>query len=550
MPRHSTCWQRWRNSPASGPIPRLSSKSLDALQPRLYSISSSPRVHPARVSLTVDTVRYPVGSRLRLGCASTHLAERINPGDKLRVYVQKAQHFALPADPATSVIMIGPGTGIAPFRAFLHERMATKAPGRNWLFFGHQRRDYDFFYEDELSGMRATGHLNRLTLAWSRDAEEKIYVQHRMADVGRDLWNWITEGAHIYVCGDALRMAKDVEHALIDVIGTHGARTPEQAIAFLADLKKNQPLSDRRLLRPKMTAIRTPIERRSARMEKLARLPVFLALQGRRAVVAGNNAGAAWKVELLAAAGAKVDVFSAEPSEEMLAVAGEMADCVTLHRRQWSEVDFANTAIAIGGCETDEEASRFATAARAAGVPVNVVDKPEFCDFALGSIVNRSPLVIGISTDGAAPVFAQAIRAKLEAMLPKGFAQWAHAALRWRPLLKSTDLSFAARRKFWQSFTAHAVRNPDRVPAEDDFLRFVGEVRDQGAAVDLGTVTLVGAGPGDPELLTLRAVRALQSADVILFDDLVSREVLDFSRREAKKMLVGKTGHRPVLHAS
>ncbi len=220
------------------PDPEAFIESLDALQPRLYSISSSPRVHPARVSLTVDTVRYPVGSRLRLGCASTHLAERINPGDKLRVYVQKAQHFALPADPATSVIMIGPGTGIAPFRAFLHERMATKAPGRNWLFFGHQRRDYDFFYEDELSGMRATGHLNRLTLAWSRDAEEKIYVQHRMADVGRDLWNWITEGAHIYVCGDALRMAKDVEHALIDVIGTHGARTPEQAIAFLADLRK------------------------------------------------------------------------------------------------------------------------------------------------------------------------------------------------------------------------------------------------------------------------------------------------------------------------
>jgi sulfite reductase (NADPH) flavoprotein alpha-component len=156
----------------------------------------------------------------------------------MRVYVQKAHDFALPADPAASIIMIGPGTGIAPFRAFLHERMATKAPGRNWLFFGHQRRDYDFFYEDELVGMRSAGKLTRLTLAWSRDAEEKIYVQHRMADVGRDLWQWITEGAHIYVCGDAQRMAKDVERTLVEVIATHGARTTEQATAFLADLRK------------------------------------------------------------------------------------------------------------------------------------------------------------------------------------------------------------------------------------------------------------------------------------------------------------------------
>jgi sulfite reductase (NADPH) flavoprotein alpha-component len=224
--------------PGFRPDPEAFVESLDAMQPRLYSISSSPRVHGGRVTLTVDTVRYPVGSRLRLGCASTHLAERIAPGDKMRVYVQKAKDFALPADPAASIIMIGPGTGVAPFRAFLHERMATKAPGRNWLFFGHQRRDYDFFYEDELVGMRSAGKLTRLTLAWSRDAEEKIYVQHRMADVGRDLWQWITEGAHIYVCGDAQHMAKDVERTLVEVIATHGARTTEQASAFLADLRK------------------------------------------------------------------------------------------------------------------------------------------------------------------------------------------------------------------------------------------------------------------------------------------------------------------------
>jgi uroporphyrin-III C-methyltransferase/precorrin-2 dehydrogenase/sirohydrochlorin ferrochelatase len=172
-----------------------------------------------------------------------------------------------------------------------------------------------------------------------------------------------------------------------------------------------------------------------------------------------------------------------------------------------------------------------------------VIDKPQFCDFSFGAIVNRSPLVVGISTDGAAPVFAQAIRGKLEAMLPRGFAHWTQAAARWRAALKSSGLSFAARRTFWQIFTARAVGDPGRVPGRGDFDALVAEVRGLGKAAESGSVTLVGAGPGDPELLTLRAVRALQSADVILFDDLVSRDVLDFARREARKMLVGKTGH-------
>ena len=135
--------------------------------------------------------------------------------------------------------MIGPGTGIAPFRAFLHERMATKAPGRNWLFFGHQRSSYDFFYEDELAGMKAARVLTRLTLAWSRDGEQKIYVQDRMREVGRDLWAWLAEGAHVYVCGDAKRMAQDVERALIDVVATFGVRSTNEAVAFVADLKKS-----------------------------------------------------------------------------------------------------------------------------------------------------------------------------------------------------------------------------------------------------------------------------------------------------------------------
>src|SRR5262249_49504218 len=163
---------------------------------------------PSRIALTVDTVRYTIDKRTRLGVASTFLADRINPGDPLQVYVQKAHAFALPADPAVPIIMIGPGTRVAPFPAFLHERMATKAPGRNWLFFGHQRSNYDFFYEDELAGMKAHRLLTRLTLAWSRDSDQKIYVQDRMREVGRDLWAWLAEGAHVYVCGDAMHMAQ------------------------------------------------------------------------------------------------------------------------------------------------------------------------------------------------------------------------------------------------------------------------------------------------------------------------------------------------------
>lgn len=224
--------------PGIRPDPEALIEALDPLQPRVYSISSSPKVEPRRVALTVDTVRYRIGGRDRHGVASTFLAGRIAPGAKVKAYVQKAQGFGLPADPSVPIIMIGPGTGIAPFRAFLQERMATKAPGRNWLFFGHQRRDCDFFYEDELTGMRRAGALARLTLAWSRDAEEKVYVQHRMRDVGRELWAWLAEGAHLYVCGDAQRMAKDVEVALVDVVAAHGARTKDEAIAFVTGLKK------------------------------------------------------------------------------------------------------------------------------------------------------------------------------------------------------------------------------------------------------------------------------------------------------------------------
>jgi sulfite reductase (NADPH) flavoprotein alpha-component len=220
------------------PHPEAFVEALEPLQPRLYSISSSHNATPGKLSLTVDCVRYVVGKRKRLGVASTFLAERIKPGDQVKVYVQKAHGFALPQNPRTPIIMIGPGTGIAPFRAFLLDRRATGAPGKNWLFFGHQRSACDFFYSDELNAMKTSGLLTRLSLAWSRDGDKKFYVQDRMREVGRELWTWLAEGAHLYICGDAKRMAKDVERALVDIVAQFGARTTGEAVSFVGELKK------------------------------------------------------------------------------------------------------------------------------------------------------------------------------------------------------------------------------------------------------------------------------------------------------------------------
>jgi sulfite reductase (NADPH) flavoprotein alpha-component len=225
--------------PKVRPHPESFVEALEQLQPRLYSISSSHNATPGKLSLTVDCVRYVIGKRKRLGLASTFLAERINPGDALNVYVQKAHGFALPPDPKTPIIMIGPGTGVAPFRAFLLDRKATGAPGKNWLFFGHQRSDCDFFYQEELNALKTSGLLSRLSLAWSRDGAKKFYVQDRMREVGRELWTWLAEGAHVYICGDAKRMAKDVERAMVDIVAQFGARSTDEAIAFVGELKKN-----------------------------------------------------------------------------------------------------------------------------------------------------------------------------------------------------------------------------------------------------------------------------------------------------------------------
>jgi sulfite reductase (NADPH) flavoprotein alpha-component len=220
------------------PHPEAFVEALEPLQPRLYSISSSHNATPGKLSLTVDCVRYVVGKRRRLGLASTFLAERIKPGDPVKVYVQKAHGFALPQDPKTPIIMIGPGTGIAPFRAFLLDRKATGAPGKNWLFFGHQRSACDFFYADELNAMKTSGLLTRMSLAWSRDGDKKFYVQDRMREVGRELWTWLADGANVYVCGDAKRMAKDVERALVDIVAQFGARSTDEAVRFVGELKK------------------------------------------------------------------------------------------------------------------------------------------------------------------------------------------------------------------------------------------------------------------------------------------------------------------------
>ena len=213
---------------------------LSKLTPRLYSIASSPRVHPGEVHLTVGTVRYQSHGRSRLGVASTFLAERTPEGGKVPVYVQPSAGFKLPADPQRPVIMVGPGTGIAPFRAFLEERQAAGAPGGNWLFFGDQKRATDFLHEDQLTTWLQEGHLKRLDLAFSRDQVDKVYVQHRMLEAAGELWRWLEEGAHFYVCGDASRMAKDVDAALHRVIETAGGKSPEDAQAYVAQLRSEK----------------------------------------------------------------------------------------------------------------------------------------------------------------------------------------------------------------------------------------------------------------------------------------------------------------------
>ncbi len=213
---------------------------LRKLMPRLYSLASSPRVFPHEAHLTVAVVRYRTNGRERVGVCSTFLADRAPLGAAVVPVFVSHSHFGVPDDGAADCIMVGPGTGIAPFRAFVQERAATGAKGRNWLFYGDQRRTTDFVYEEEWRDHLARGRLTRLDTAFSRDQAQKVYVQDRMREHAAELWAWLAGGAYFYVCGDAKRMARDVDAALHEIIARQGGLTPEQAAAYVKQLKKEK----------------------------------------------------------------------------------------------------------------------------------------------------------------------------------------------------------------------------------------------------------------------------------------------------------------------
>ena len=211
---------------------------LPKLMPRLYSISSSPAAHAGEIHATVAVVRFHAHNRERGGVCSTLFADRASVSDRLPIYIQSNKKFRLPKDSAAPIIMIGPGTGIAPFRGFLHERRATGASGRNWLFFGERSASTDYLYRDELETMQADGHLTRLDTAFSRDQDRKIYVQDRMLEQAQTFWNWLQNGASVYVCGDASRMAKDVHAAIKTIVAEQGGMNTETAEEYVHALKE------------------------------------------------------------------------------------------------------------------------------------------------------------------------------------------------------------------------------------------------------------------------------------------------------------------------
>ncbi len=212
--------------------------ALGRMQPRLYSLASSQKAHPGEAHLTLGMLRYDLHDRSYQGTGSSYLGEHLRRGRPLSVFVQRAHGFRLPADPAAPVIMVGPGTGIAPFRAFLQERDAARAGGRNWLFFGNQRRAQDFLYREELEDLASRRVLTRMDLAFSRDQTNKVYVQHKMLEAAQELWRWISNGAYLYVCGDAKRMAGDVDLALRQVAATEGGMDAAGAKQYFAKLAK------------------------------------------------------------------------------------------------------------------------------------------------------------------------------------------------------------------------------------------------------------------------------------------------------------------------
>jgi uroporphyrin-III C-methyltransferase/precorrin-2 dehydrogenase/sirohydrochlorin ferrochelatase len=287
---------------------------------------------------------------------------------------------------------------------------------------------------------------------------------------------------------------------------------------------------------PKNVPIRLPLS-----VGRLATLPLFFDLAGKRVILAGTTQAAIWKLELLCAAGAKVQVFAEQPSPA-LATAVEGLSAQLIHC-SWLAADFTGATLAFADFDTREEALAFKAAAARARVLANLIDRPDLSDFQMGSIVERSPLVIGISTHGGAPVLARSLRARLEALLPQSLRDWAAAAKTLRPRVEA--LSTPARRRFWERFAERALTGLDEKPEEKTIADLFETAEMDDLASGSGSVTLVGAGPGDPELLTLKALRALQAADVVLYDDLVSLEIVAMARREAEKIPVGKRGYRP-----
>ncbi|MDQ6654652.1 MAG: sulfite reductase subunit alpha [Verrucomicrobiota bacterium] len=208
---------------------------LSKLQPRLYSISSSLKAHPDTVHFTIDVIRYESHGRKRQGVCSSFIADR---ADDVPVPVYpSSSKFRLPEDPQTPIIMVGPGTGVAPFRAFLQERRAIDAKGKAWLFFGSQRESCDYFYKDEFDQLQQEGYLTKMQCAFSRDQAQKVYVQHRMQENAAELWRWIDEGAHFFVCGDAKRMAKDVDATLRQIVEKEGGKSTEEAAEYIEKMK-------------------------------------------------------------------------------------------------------------------------------------------------------------------------------------------------------------------------------------------------------------------------------------------------------------------------
>ncbi|MDK1385891.1 SAM-dependent methyltransferase [Sinorhizobium sp. 8-89] len=286
----------------------------------------------------------------------------------------------------------------------------------------------------------------------------------------------------------------------------------------------------------------------SQRVAPLATLPLFWSLKKKRVVIAGGSDAAAWKAELLAACGAEVHLHA--PRSQLSGVflgllkrgAAHEDGRLVHHDQIWHGGVFSGAALAIGDCDGDAEAEAFFNAARSAGVPVNVIDKPAFCQFQFGSIVNRSPVVVSISTDGAAPILAQAIRRRIEALLPPAIKGWAAIAQAIRERVNARLNPGAPRRAFWERFVDRAFLE---TPEEGVEARLMEEVdRLHATSVSIGCVTIVGMGPGDAELLTLKAVRTLQAADVILFDEPISNEVLELARREAKRFFVNRQSSR------